>query len=177
MPPAVQAEASASSSTPAADSSNGAGDPRAEQSAAESLRAIRARLEELRAYAGYFLAAKLDRLKLTIRQLVLLAAIGVIGLVAVVGVVVTAIVLTLRGIAGALAVICGQGPWLGDLLCGALVLALVMIGLWVGVKRFTRASRESTVRKYESDQRQQRINLGHDVSQRGDAATTAGTSH
>ena len=82
---------------PRSDGGNGS---HPDESAAASLRTISARLAELRAYAGYFLAAKLDRIKLTIRQLVLAAVVGAVGLVAVVGLVVTAIVLTLRGIAG-----------------------------------------------------------------------------
>jgi hypothetical protein len=177
MPPAVQSEASAGSSSEGPRGTNGAKDSHADESAASSLGDVSARLAELRAYAGYFLAAKLDRIKLTIRQFVLLAVLGVIGLVAVVGVIITAIVLTLRGIAGGLAEICGNRPWLGDLLCGVLVLAVLAIGLWTAVKGFTRMSRQSTVQKYESDQRTQRADLGADVPRHGAAASAGGTTH
>jgi integral membrane sensor domain MASE1 len=142
MPPAAPTEGPAQSTSPegSRSGSGGNGHPPGD-SAAVYLRALSARLAELRAYAGYYLAAKLDRLKLTIRQLVLLTVVGVIGLIAVAAAIVTAVVLLLQGIAGALAEICGHIPWLGDLLCGILVIAVLIIGLWVSVKRFTKMSR------------------------------------
>jgi integral membrane sensor domain MASE1 len=157
-------------------SANDGNGHRPNDSAAVYLRALSARLAELRGYAGYFLAAKLDRLKLTIRQVVLLTALGIIGLIAVAAAIVTAVVLTLRGIAGALAETCGHIPWLGDLLCGILVLSVLVIGLWVSVKRFTKMSRESTVQKYESDQRKHGFNPGSGVSQPG-GTPVGGAAH
>jgi hypothetical protein len=151
---------------PAADVHN----PKADLTAAEVLRMIGERLAELRIYAGYYLAAKLDRLKLTIRQIVLLAIVGLVGVIAAVGAVVTAIVLLLCGIAGGLAALCGHTPWLGDLLCGLLVLGIIAFGLWYFVRSFSKASRQATVDKYEREQAKQRTEIGQDVAQRAGKA-------
>jgi uncharacterized membrane protein len=140
--------------------------PRADPAAAEALRSIWDRLAELRIYARYYLTAKLDRLKLTIRQIVLLAIVGVIAVIAAAGAVVTAIVLLLRGMAGGLATLCGHVPWLGDLLCGLLVLGIIVIALWYFLRSFAKASRRATVEKYEREQTRQRADIGHDVAQR-----------
>ena len=158
MPPDVYPEASSPSPPGAGERSNGSASGIGE-SPADSLRMAWIKFIELGEYARYFLAAKVDRLKLTIRQLVVLAILAVLGLVAGAGAVVTAIVLTLRGVAGGLAVLCGDRPWLGDLLCGVLVLAGIAIVLRVSLSRFTTTNRKATVNKYESDQRKERINL------------------
>jgi len=141
-------------------------DPRADHTAAEALRSVWDRLAELRIYAGYYLTAQLDRLKLTIRQIVLLAVVGVIAAIAAAGALVAAIVLLLRGIAGGLATLCGHVPWLGDLLCGLLVLGIMAFALWYFVRSFAKASRRATVEKYEREQTRQRTDIGHDVAQR-----------
>lgn len=124
-----------------------------EASATDALQMAWARFVELGGYARYFVSAKIDRLKLTIRQYVVLAILAMLGLLAAAGAVVTAIVLALRGVAGGLAVLCGNTPWLGDLLCGVLVLGGVAILLRVALVRVTRMSREATINKYESDER------------------------
>jgi hypothetical protein len=135
------------------------------ESAAAAMRAVAARLAELRAYAVYYLAAKIDQVRLSIRQLVLAAVLCVLLLIAAAGVIVTAIVLLLEGVAGGVAAICGQ-RWLGDLICGVLFLGIIAIGVWSGLKRFSKMSRQMTVNKYESKQRQQRSEFGQDVGHR-----------
>jgi hypothetical protein len=137
-----------------------------EHTVADSFRVVLDRIAELRTYAAYYIGVQLDRLKLTIRQIVLLAVLGVIALLIAAGAAVTAVVLLLQGIAGGLAVLCGNRPWLGDLLCGVLVLGIIVIGLWVGLKNVTRTSRNATVAKYEREQTRQRSDLGIDVEQR-----------
>ena len=139
------------------------------ESAEEALRAVWACLAELRAYAVYFLAAKIDQIRLSIRQLILLAVSCVLLFIAAAGLIVTAIVLLLQGVAGALAALCGQ-RWLGDLLCGVLFLGIITLGLWIGLKRFSKISRDLTVQKYENKQRQQRSDFGRDVGHRADGS-------
>ena len=56
-------------------------------------------LGELREYAGYFVAAKVDGIKLAIRRIGVMAAVGVIGLLAGGAIVATAAVLFCVGLA------------------------------------------------------------------------------
>ncbi len=145
---------------------NGAG---AGESAADALRTAWARIAELPAFARYFLAAKIDRLKLTIRQYVMLAALGVLALLAAASAVITAIVLVLQGIAGGLTVLCGHGAWIGDLLCGIIVLGAVGISIRILVTRVTKLSRESTVLKYESDDLKESLSSDDGATPQADA--------
>jgi len=155
MAPDAQSQESAPRSAPDSSPQNSTAQsdsPRAGESPAAAMRDIWARLAELRTYVGDLIALKIDRVKLTIRQLLVLAALGVLAVLAAAGTIITAIVLLLAGIAGALAEICGQRPWLGNLLCGALVLCIVAAGIWIALKRIDSMSREMTVKKYESRQ-------------------------
>jgi hypothetical protein len=149
------------------------GSPAPEHTAADAFRVILDRVAELRTFGAYYVSAKLDRLKLTIRQIVLLAILGLVAVIAAAAVAVTAIVLVLRGMAGGLAVLCGNTPWLGDLLCGVLVLGILIIGLWSFVRSFTKVNRQATVEKYEREQIRQRADLGSDVTQRAQDAKSS----
>src|SRR5215217_8761114 len=71
-----------------------------EQSPAEVFADVKTRLSELTEYAGYLLSAKVDGIKLAIRNAGIYAALGAVGLLAGGAFVVTAAVLLLRGIAG-----------------------------------------------------------------------------
>lgn len=129
-----------------------------------------ARWAEVKEYLGYFLATKVDALRLSIRQAIFYAALGVIGLLAAVAGVVTAVVLLLIGAAHLISVLLGGRQWAGELIVGATVIGSIALATFIVLSKLTRTSRTQTVKKYESRKRQQRLRFGHDVSDR--AATS-----
>lgn len=120
-------------------------------------------LAELKEYGTYFLMAKSDRLKLTIRQLGVYAALGVMGLVALWAAITTGVVLTLLGVAYAFAALFGGRLWAGTLLAGVLTLALLAAGAWIGIAMMNRSSKKKTVEKYEQRQHWERGQPGRAV--------------
>jgi hypothetical protein len=122
---------------------------------------------ELKSYAAYFVAAKVDAIKATVRNVGLYAALGVIGLMAGGAIIVTAAVLLCLGLSQLLAsAFDPPKPWFGNLIVGAVLLALVLAGAWLAVSSITKSSRKRTVKKYEDRKRQQRADFGHDVHTR-----------
>ena len=136
------------------------------QSPSEALHVAMAKIAELREYASYFLAAKIDGLKVGLRNAGIYAALGVLGAIAGAGLIVMAVALFLIGCAHGLGALFGGRDWLGDLIVGVVVLAIVAVGAILGLKMVTGSSRKKTVEKYETRQHQQRRSYGHDVQQR-----------
>lgn len=125
---------------------------------------------ELKDYAAYFLAAKADRIKLTLRNLGLYAALGAVGAIAGAALIITATVLLVQGLAQLInkPLPYALQPWLGNLLVGLLLLGLVGGGVYWTMNKVFGASRKRTVQKYENRRRQQSINYGHNVSERAE---------
>jgi hypothetical protein len=121
------------------------------------------RIEELKAAAVHFVAAKRDRLMLAVRQAVWAAIGAVVALICLAAVLVTSVVLLLRGVAGALAAICGHIDWLGDLLCGLLVLVFISATIWLMKNRSAAASRLRTMKTYEDLQAREQAAYGPEV--------------
>jgi hypothetical protein len=101
----------------------------------QTLRDAASHFSELKAYFAHYLAAKTDSVKVSIRRAVVFAALGVLGLVAGVAVIATAVVLVLHGLAQALTVLIKGHAWAGNLVAGVLVLGLIGLGTWLGVRR------------------------------------------
>ncbi|HEV2295812.1 MAG TPA: DUF308 domain-containing protein [Tepidisphaeraceae bacterium] len=147
-----------------------------ERSPADAFKDLGSHLGELKAYATYYLSAKADGIRVSVRNLGLYAVLGVVGLTAGGAAVVTATVLLLTGIAGAISAIFRSDftppdrTWIGEITVGILILGGVAIGAILFMKKLTAASRERTVKKYESRQQQQRIKYGHDVHERAESA-------
>jgi len=125
-----------------------------------------AKLAELKEYVAYYAAVRVDMLKVTIRNLGIYAALGVVGLIAAGAMVVTAVVLLLQGIAGAFAQLIPRFPWLGNLITAVLVLGAMAVGIVIVMKKLTGTFRSQTVKKYEDRQRSERQQDGHDVHDR-----------
>lgn len=136
----------------------------------DAIRDAFAKVAEVREFAAYYAAARLDALKLTARRIGILAAIGILGAMAGATVVVVSVVLLLEGIAGAFAALFPRFPWLGDLITAVIFLAIPVIGIVVGMKILTRTFKTSTVHKYEDRQRTQRQQFGRDVRDEATAA-------
>ena len=148
-----------------------------ERSPADAFKNLGSQLGEIKEYATYYLAAKADGFKASFRNLGLFAVLGILGLIAGGAAVATAVVLLLIGIAGAISNIFRYDPlvppdrtWVGEITVGAVILGGIAVGTMLFMKKFTAASRERTVKKYESRQQQQRVQYGHDVHERAEAA-------
>jgi len=120
-------------------------------------------ITELKEYASYFVAAKVDGIKVSMRNAAIYAALGIIGAVAGGTVVVVAVTLLLIGAAHAIGAALGDRYWLGDLIIGLFVLIVIGIGAMIGLKMLARSFHKSTVNKYEARQHQQQLTFGHDV--------------
>jgi putative superfamily III holin-X len=159
----------ASGEREAASSSNGhdrVGHASDGASPAEALKEAAARIGEIREYAAYLVAAKLDAWKTSLRNLGIYAALGLVGAIVGGALMATAAVLLLVGIAHGLGDLLWDKWWLGDLIVGLLVLGGAAAGIIFGLKKLTGTFKKQLVAKYEDRQRKQRINFGHDVEER-----------
>ncbi|WP_428939561.1 phage holin family protein [Fontivita pretiosa] len=143
----------------------------------QAMRQAIAQLMEAREYALYFLAAKLDAWKLSIRKAVVWTAVGAVALLLCAAMLVTAAVIAVLGLAQAVGVLLGSqdGPriWAGYLIVGSLLIAVVALAAWLGVRRIFERSRKRTVDRYERWIQRQRVDFGHDVRQRSAEQHTA----
>ena len=133
---------------------------------AEQFKFAVSRLAELREYALYYVTAKLDGLKLSLRNALIYAGLGVVGALAGGAIVAVAAALLLIGAAHGIGAALGGNAWLGDLIIGVLVLAAVGIGAVMVLKGLTKSFHQQLVNKYQSRQQEQRRTYGHDVNQR-----------
>src|SRR5947208_16770839 len=69
------------------------------------------RINEVRDYAAYYVKARVDKLKVALRNVAVMAALGIVGLIAGGALVVTAVVLLCTGIAQGLTVLFGGHAW------------------------------------------------------------------
>lgn len=140
---------------------------------------IKCDLDELKEYASYYLAAKVDGVKRTVRNIGLYAALGVLGLLAGGAIVATAAGLIIVGIADGLSRLFGGRYWLGDLVTGILVLGAIGGAAWFMMNKLTGSWRSQTIKKYEQRKQTQRVRFGHNVNDRADqgreTARAAGT--
>ena len=136
-------------------------------SPAEGLKDAAARLAELKEYATYFVGAKVDGLKLTLRNIALYAVLGIVGGIVGIGLLITAAALLLTGLAGAIGAIFNPDrPWVGGIVVGLLVLVGTFGGVIYLMKSLTGSSRKRTIEKYENRKRDERHLYGHDVAER-----------
>lgn len=140
-------------------SSNGHG-----HSPTDAFKDVGVRLAELKEFASYYLGAKLDAYKVSLRNLGMYAALGIVGLIAGSAIITTAAVLLLVGLALAIGKPFNPDqPWVGALVVGLLVLGGLAFGIIFFMKKLTNTSRKRLVEKYENRQRDQRIHFGEDV--------------
>jgi hypothetical protein len=141
--------------------------------ASEALHRIKGDINELKEYASYYVAAKVDGFKRTIRNIGLYAALGVVGLIAGGAIIATAAGLLIVGLAAGLSRLFDGHVWLADIVTGILVLAIIGAGAWYMMNKLTGAWRSQTIRKYEQRKQSQRERFDHDVSGRAAEAGRA----
>lgn len=150
-----------------AEDAPGAGPPGGSASSpSEALNQAMHRLGEVKEYAAYLVAAKIDALKITLRNVGVYAALGILGGLAAAAMLVTAAALLVIGAAHGIGAALGGRPWLGDLIIGVFILGLVGVGAFFGASLVMKSTRKKTVQKYESRKRDQRLRYGHDVRDR-----------
>lgn len=120
-----------------------------EKTIPDELKLLVKQFRDLSEYFSYFVTAKTDSAKLSVRQFVLRAVLITFGFVATAGLIVIASWLILSGVAGGLAGLFGNRPWAGSFTTGILILG----GLWLGTNfamaKWNRIVREGTAKKYE----------------------------
>ena len=139
--------------------------PHGRPAPADALRDALARLAQLSEFVAYYLAVRIDSIKLSVRNAGLYAAVAVLALLGAAAMIVTAVVLLLLGVAGAFAELLPGHPWLGDIITAAIFLGVVAVGVRLGMKMLTNWFRGYLVQKYERRQSRQRQQFGSDVRQ------------
>jgi membrane protein implicated in regulation of membrane protease activity len=135
-----------------------------EPSVQEALSRLQQQIGELSAYVSHFVSAKMDELKLSGRNVAILAIMGTFGGIVLISMTVVAVVLLLIGCAAGLGAALGGTPWLGQIVVGLGLLVLFAVATLVGCRRMQRQSRTQKVQHYAERQRQQRIQFGHNVN-------------
>lgn len=131
----------------------------------ESLNRIGSLVAEAKEYVSYFVSAKVDSVKLSVRKAVLYAGLGLVGGVALVAVVCVAVALLLSGAAQGLGALFGGRMWLGNLTTGLIVMVGLGLAAYVGVRRMIGSHRLTTVQKYEKRQDWERRQFGRSVEE------------
>jgi hypothetical protein len=134
--------------------------------AVEAFHRIKDDAAELKEYAGYYLSAKIDGFRRTLRNLGLYAALGVLGLIAGGAIIATAAGLLIVGFARGLGALFGGMYWLGDIVAGIVVLAIIAGAVWFMMNKLTGVWKSQTVKKYEQRKQSQRERFGHDIDDR-----------
>jgi hypothetical protein len=121
---------------------------------------------EVRDYLLFYLRTRIDRLKLSVRNLFCVAAVAIVVLLLGAALLVTAVVLLCRGIAEGLTVLFDGRAWLGDVVTAVVLLVAVVGGIYGTLNHITGTWKERTVHAYERQKRQQRAAHGTDVDER-----------
>jgi membrane protein implicated in regulation of membrane protease activity len=137
-----------------------------EPSPTEALQRLQQQIAELREYLAHFVSAKVDGIVLSVRQMVMWGVLGVAGLLCLAGLVITAVVLLLDGAATGIALLLGGRLWLGQMIVGGVVLALLTFGMILGMRTWQRRWHQQKVQQYDERQLQQRVTFGHSVADR-----------
>lgn len=137
----------------------------------DALKLLLKQFRELREYFLYYVTAKSDGVKLSLRNAVLWTVLASLGMVAVAGLIVTANWFMLSGTAEGLGQLYGGRLWAGKITAGFLSLACLGIGVCYLVARRKSASRERTVQKYEKRQAGEQAEFGRNVYDQASAAS------
>ncbi len=157
-PDVTHPDARPSTAAPSAEDS-------AEPSPGEAFHAAQRTLAQFAEYVRHYIAARLDALRLSARNAIFYAILGIIGAIILIAAVATAVVLTCVGMSQAIGALLGHHAWLGNLIVGVLLLSGIIGALFFIRHGMARASEEKMERKYAVRRKQQRATFGEDVSQ------------
>ena len=135
----------------------------------ESVQRLTRLIAETKEYAAYYLGARIDSIKASVRNLGVYAGLGIVGLIAASAFITTVVVLFLVGIAIGLNVLFNS-VWLGPFLVGLVFLIALALGVVFGVKALMNSFRKATVNKYEQRQNWERGQFGRTVAEQAAAS-------
>ena len=151
---------------PAGEERSKDGEDRAGFGPPHPLDGISKQVREIVEYANFYIEARKDMLRATVRSLIWKAVAGVVAGLAGVTVIIVAVVYLLSGIAHGLGRLFGDEFWLGELVTAIVIFLALMIAGWIAVRSMNRKARERTMKKYERRQQQQRERFGHSATER-----------
>jgi hypothetical protein len=126
-------------------------------------------LGELREYSAYYLAAKMDQAKLTVRHALAMAILATLGLFTAFSMIFVATWLVLHGIAGGIQAVLAGPAWLASLSLGVFVLASLSGTVAWQLHRWTRKSHSKAIARYEERQHDQKARFGTNAREQADA--------
>jgi len=133
----------------------------------EAFRAAMAQMGELKEYAAQYIAAKADLARLSLRKVMILAMLGILGMFAGAAAIITLVVQVLSGLSQLIASLLGDRAWAGNLIVGGGLLLVLAAVCWLSMHHLSGVWRDSTVKRYERRHAQQRARFdGHDVRRR-----------
>jgi hypothetical protein len=106
-------------------------------------------LSDAIAFGRAYLMAQADRLKVLVRNLFLMAALGIVAALIAATILVCSTVLLCNGVADGIAALLGGRQWAGDLITGGIVVGTVLLSARFVVRGIMNAARERTRREYE----------------------------
>ena len=134
-----------------------------EKTELDALKLLIKQFHELREYFSYYVTAKTDGVKLSLRSFWHWIVLASLGFVAVCGLIISANWFVISGSAEGLTLLCGGRSWAGKIIAGVLFLAIPGVCVCYTVARRRIASRERTVRKYEKREARQQAKFGRSV--------------
>lgn len=150
---------------PTATASDAKPDGQPQPRGPDALSAVFKQLAEAIEYLAYLLATQVDRVKLKIRNIILLAALGVIAVALAAAFLFCTIWLLLSGIAGGIGELLGDRPWLGGIITSVVILIIATIAVWIVYKRVQSSSWKAVRERYERRQREQKARFGREVKE------------
>lgn len=148
-----------------------AGDTSLDESPADAFADAAGYARQIKAYALYYLSARMDAAKLTVRRAVVYTIAGLVAAVAGVTLLVMAVVLLMLGLSDLINwalhfAYAGLTPWVGPLVVGVGVLGSLILAAKVVIPRRFRAWQRQTQQEYAAKRQQQREHVEQDVHQR-----------
>jgi uncharacterized membrane protein len=132
-------------------------------SPAAAFRAVGISLREAVEYGAQLLSLQFEQIRLTATRLILFAMLGVIALLVASAIVVTSAVLICVGLAGAVSAALSLPGWVGALIVGVVMVALVFALLIFWVRSQIGAARRQLKNRLAQRSQKQREEFGHDA--------------
>jgi len=131
----------------------------------DALAAVFRQLTEAVEYLAYLLATQVDRVKLKVRNVLLLAALGMIGVAVAMAFLACTVWLLLSGIAGGVGVLLGDRPWLGSIVTSVVILLIVVPAGWIAYRRVQSSGWKAVRERYRQRQAEQKARFGREVEE------------
>jgi hypothetical protein len=159
------ADGSPKPARPNAADSDPAQDGDARPAGPEALSAVFKQLAEAVEYLAYLLTTQVDRVKLKVRNVLLMVALGVIGAAVAMAFLACTVWLLLSGIAGGVGVLLGDRPWLGSIVTAVVILLIVIPAGWILYRRIQSGGLKAVRERYRLRQAEQKARFGRKVEE------------